>query len=136
MNKATGCILFIGILIVGIALYGMNMVSAKPINTNTNVYRNADIMPARTAVTAAEQYNLNEQGDIKEQGDLKTNRGQETSNVNLNFPVPLYPSYTAGPGTTDGKPDNTGAGNPQQQPAVYNAPPPSLYGCWDRDGCW
>lgn len=130
MNKATGCILLIGILIVGIALYGMNMVSANPINKNYDVYRNADVMPARSAVTTAEQENLNEQGD------LKTNRGQETSNVNLNFPVPLYPSYTAGPGTTDGKPDNTGAGNPQQQPAVYNAPPPSLYGCWDRDRCW
>lgn len=129
MNKATGCILLIGLLIVGVALYGMNMVSANQIITNPGVYRNNEAMPARFTLTAPEQGNLNEQGD------LKTNRGQETSNVNPAPPLPPNLSYIMGPGTTDGKPDNTRTGNPQQQPPNNNAPL-SYYGCWDRDGCW
>lgn len=129
MNKATGCILLIGLLIVGIALYGMSMVSANQISTNPKEYRNADIMPARPAETAAGQ------GDLNKQGDLKTNREQQTSNVNPAPSVPAYPSYMIGSGTTKGKPVNPGAGNPKQQPPVNNAPP-SYYGCWDRDGCW
>ncbi|WP_027365071.1 hypothetical protein [Desulfotruncus alcoholivorax] len=155
MNKAAGCILLIGILIVGIALYGMKTVSANQINTNPDVYLNTDIMPARPAATAAGQGDLNKQN--QKQNNLKNSQVQETSNINPKSgssanvsdspprqqtnnvnpvpPVPAYPSYVAGPGTTGGKPGNTSAGSPKQQPDVNNAPQ-TYYGYWDRDGCW
>jgi uncharacterized protein HemX len=154
MNKAAGCILLIGILIVGIALYGMKTVSANQMNTNT-VFQNADVMPARPAATAAGQGDLNKQNQkqdnlknsqVQETNNINKKPGnitsvpdspprQQTSNVNPAPPVPAYPFYVATPGTTGGKPGNTGAGSPEQQPDVNNAPQ-TYYGYWDRDGCW
>ncbi|MBM7854610.1 hypothetical protein JOC37_000983 [Desulfohalotomaculum tongense] len=129
MNKATGVILLIGLLIVGIALYGMRTVSASQISPNLEVYRYTDVLPIQHDVTSAEWSNSDKQKK------LKTDQGQKAVNVPPNSAVPLYPSYMARPGAAGKESANSGAGKTKQQITVNSASPP-YYGYWDQDGCW